>query len=234
VLGDACRTRGDVLWCRVPAWWFEDSGIFVTGQAALAGRLTERQRRQRSGVEAENCAEWRAGGRFGRGVDAAVGAGDGGEVGSGRSGTQLVSPTPTRLLGVAMRIAISKRSVVMVICTLAALGAILYVCDRLARRRMIEGVLRDYQSCDEAVGAALYKEVCSACHPVTAPDLRSIAIKASTSDVWLKYLIESIVDPDAVVVKDPKNRFLLNMPRLPLTAAEVGGVVKHLVGVVAK
>jgi len=100
----------------------------VTGQAALAGRLTERQRRQRSGVEAENCAEWRAGGRFGRGVDAAVGAGDGGEVGSGRSGTLLVSPAPTRLLGVAMRIAISKRSVVMLICTLAALGVILYVC----------------------------------------------------------------------------------------------------------
>jgi hypothetical protein len=46
-------------------------------------------------VKAGNRAEWRAGGRFGRGVDGGGGAGDGGEVGSGRSGTQLEPLIPS-------------------------------------------------------------------------------------------------------------------------------------------
>ena len=49
---------------------------------------------ERSGMKAGNRAEWLGGARFARGVDGGGGAGDGAEVGSGRSGTLVVLPIP--------------------------------------------------------------------------------------------------------------------------------------------
>lgn len=81
---------------------------------------------------------------------------------------------------------------------------------------------------DAEVGRVVFEKHCLGCHTGPAPDLRASADRARQSREGLHYLVESIVDPDAVIAPADSGKYRYYMIRVDLTENELGSVVLYM------
>jgi len=103
-----------------------------------------------------------------------------------------------------------------------------------ARRRshvedLVNLIAARIESYDAAEGSRIWIRVCSSCHrPGSSNDLGSLAADARRERAELRYLIRSVLDPEAESRTRDQHGQLIYMRDLALSESEIGSVVLHL------
>lgn len=111
---------------------------------------------------------------------------------------------------------------------LAISGTSLGLCHYLSGR-IVDDVSENYHLYDSALGRRTFANKCHACHSGLAPDLRGVALAAARDREKRRYIVESILYPESVIVDSPGLAKKLVMPRMSLTNAELGAVVRFMI-----
>lgn len=105
--------------------------------------------------------------------------------------------------------------------------------DSARRRSRVEAsvdlIASRIESYDATEGSRIWSRVCSSCHrPGSSADMRNLAANAIRERAELRYLIRSVLDPEAESRTTDQHGQRIYMRDLSLSESEVGAVVRHL------
>lgn len=112
--------------------------------------------------------------------------------------------------------------------SLALLGVFLL----RSRRPDVDAVLASLRTYDSEIGRVLFQNNCVNCHTGWAPRLRRVVRFARSNQSGARYIIESMIYPEAVVAPDTqvdKWGRVSVMPYLNLSAEQVGCITKYMI-----
>lgn len=114
---------------------------------------------------------------------------------------------------------------VVVVSLVAGVGLLL---QPLIRRGRIVRLCEAIASGNVIRGAEVFTRHCLQCHPGLGPDLHSVAARAHNNSEGMEYLLQSIVDPGAVIVPMRGTRIQFYMPYIELTDQQVVDVAVYV------
>lgn len=97
------------------------------------------------------------------------------------------------------------------------------------QRPSVDAIAEKWRTADAEVGSVLFQKHCINCHTGFAPRLRGAINRARESNVGIRYLIESIVYPESVVVPQPTMKRSLPMPYFDFSEREIANLVRYMI-----